>query len=124
MSTMDSFVWYKAIQWVPGTTSPVIKLSSGYQRPFAGDEAIQRVPGTPSPEVKRPRREANHSPLSSADVKNAWNYTFISPNVFMAWCLIKRRDTFTFTLPIKVLNILGQYSLSSNRLGQFLRLFK
>jgi hypothetical protein len=29
--------------------------------------------------VKRPRREADHSPLSSAEVKNLWNYTSTPP---------------------------------------------
>jgi hypothetical protein len=29
--------------------------------------------------VKRPGREADHSPPSSAEVKNAWSYTFTPP---------------------------------------------
>jgi hypothetical protein len=36
---------------------------------------IQWVPGTLSPGIKRPRREAYHSPPSSAEVNNAWRYT-------------------------------------------------
>jgi hypothetical protein len=40
---------------------------------------IQWVPGTLSLGVKRPRREADHSPPSSAKVKNAWSYTSITP---------------------------------------------
>jgi hypothetical protein len=47
--------------------------------------------------VKRPGREADHSPPSSAEVKNAWSYTSIPQYVFMAWCLVKHRDVFTFT---------------------------
>jgi hypothetical protein len=39
------------------------------QPPFLG------VPGILSPGVKRLRREADHSPPSSAEVKNAWRYT-------------------------------------------------
>jgi hypothetical protein len=35
----------------------------------------QRVTGALSLGVKRPGREADHSPPSSADVKNAWRYT-------------------------------------------------
>jgi hypothetical protein len=31
--------------------------------------------GIISPGVKQPDREANHSPPSSADVKNTWSYT-------------------------------------------------
>jgi hypothetical protein len=37
---------------------------------------MQWVPGALSLGVKRPGREADHSPPSSAEVKNAWNYTF------------------------------------------------
>jgi len=32
-----------------------------------------------SPEVKRPGREADHSPTFSADVMNAWSYTSVTP---------------------------------------------
>jgi hypothetical protein len=44
---------------------------------------IQWVTGTLSPEVKRPGREANHSPPTSAEVKNMWIYTFTPAYVFM-----------------------------------------
>jgi hypothetical protein len=47
--------------------------------------------------VKRPERKADHSPPSSAEVKNAWSYTSTPQYVFMAWCLVKQRDNFTFT---------------------------
>jgi hypothetical protein len=40
-------------------------------------------------EAKRPGREADHSPSSSADVKNAWSYTPIPQYAFMAWCSLK-----------------------------------
>jgi hypothetical protein len=46
------------------------------------------VLGALSLEIKRPGREANHSPQCSAEVKY----------VFMAWCLVKQRDNFAFTL--------------------------
>jgi len=42
------------------------------------------------PGVKLLGHEANHSPPSSAEVKNAWNYTPTPPTVFMAWYLIKK----------------------------------
>jgi hypothetical protein len=45
--------------------------------------------------VKRPGGEADHSPPSSAEVKNAWSYTSIPQYVFMAWCLVKTGTTFT-----------------------------
>jgi hypothetical protein len=40
---------------------------------------IQWVPGILSLGVKRPGREADHSPPSSAEVKNAWSYTSAPP---------------------------------------------
>jgi hypothetical protein len=46
--------------------------------------------------VKRPGREADHSPPSSTEVKNAWSYTSSPQYVFMAWCLVKHMDRFTF----------------------------
>jgi len=46
--------------------------------------------------VNRPDREADHSPLSSAGIKNAWSYTSTPSYVFMAWCSIKHSDKFTF----------------------------
>jgi hypothetical protein len=36
---------------------------------------MQLVPGVLTLGVKRPGREADHSPPSSADVKNSWSYT-------------------------------------------------
>jgi hypothetical protein len=40
---------------------------------------IQWVPEDLSLGVKRPGREADHSPPSSAEVKNAWSYISTSP---------------------------------------------
>jgi len=48
--------------------------------------------GGSSPGVKRPKREADHSPSSSAEVRTAWSYTFTPSYVFTAWCLIKHRE--------------------------------
>jgi hypothetical protein len=45
---------------------------------------IQRVPPATSPGVKRPGREADHSPPTSAEVKKMWIYTSTPPYVFMA----------------------------------------
>jgi hypothetical protein len=58
---------------------------------------IEWVPGTLTPAVKRPGREADHLPPSSAEVKNAWSSTSTPQYVFMAWCLVKHWDKFTFT---------------------------
>jgi hypothetical protein len=55
------------------------------------------VPGDLSPEVQRPGREADHSPLTIAEVKKMWIYTSTPPYAFMTQCLIiKHRDNFTF----------------------------
>jgi hypothetical protein len=43
------------------------------------DYRTQWVSGDPSLEVKRSEREADHSPPSSADVKNAWSYACTPP---------------------------------------------
>jgi hypothetical protein len=40
---------------------------------------IKWVPGALSLEVKRPGREADHSPSSSAEIKNVWSYTSTLP---------------------------------------------
>jgi hypothetical protein len=40
---------------------------------------IRWVPGDLSLGVKRPGREADHSPASSTEVKNAWSYTSTPP---------------------------------------------
>jgi hypothetical protein len=49
-----------------------------------------------SPDVKWSGSEADHSPPSRTEVKNAWSYTSTLPYDFRAWCLVKHRDTFTF----------------------------
>jgi len=58
---------------------------------------IQWAPRAVSLKVKRPVCEADHSPPCATEVKNAWGYTFTPQYVLTAWCLVKNRDTFTFT---------------------------
>jgi hypothetical protein len=53
------------------------------------DSGVHRISnpmgtGALSPEVKRQKREADHSPLTSAEVKRTWIYTSTPPYVFMA----------------------------------------
>jgi hypothetical protein len=43
--------------------------------------------------------EADHSPPSRAEVKNAWSYTSIPPYVYMVWCLVKHQEQLYLTLP-------------------------
>jgi hypothetical protein len=45
---------------------------------------IQWVPGPLSPGVKRPGREVDHLPPTSAEVKKMWIYTPTPPYAFMA----------------------------------------
>jgi hypothetical protein len=87
---------------------------------------IQWVPESLSLGVKRPGREADHSPPSSAEVKNAWSYTSTPQHVFMAWCLVKHRD-FTLTVPITEASERGaclfmavQYPTRYNKVASFL----
>jgi len=54
--------------------------------------------------LKRSWHEADHFLPCSAKVKNVWSYTSNSLYVFMAWCLIKHRESFTFN-DIHVANI-------------------
>jgi hypothetical protein len=77
-------------------------LFSIASRPALGltEPPIQWIQGYPSPAVKRPGREADHSPLSSAEVKNAWTCTSTPQYVFTVWCLVKHRDNFTFIIPL------------------------
>jgi hypothetical protein len=46
--------------------------------------------GNLSPGVKWLECEADHSPPTSAKVKNAWSYTSIPQYIFMVDCLIKQ----------------------------------
>jgi hypothetical protein len=57
---------------------------------------IQWISGVLSLGVKQPGHKADHSPPSSAQVKNVWSYTSTPQYVLMAWSFVKHRD---FTLP-------------------------
>jgi hypothetical protein len=59
---------------------------------------IQWVLGALLLGLKRPSREADHSPPSSAEMKNAWNYTSTPQYALKASCSVKKkhRDNFTF----------------------------
>jgi hypothetical protein len=53
-----------------------------------GADPIQWVPGAFSLQVKRPGREADHSPPSSAEVKEYVELYLYSQYAFMAWCSV------------------------------------
>jgi hypothetical protein len=61
-------------------------LFSTSSRPVLGpiQPPIQWVPGAISRGIKRPGREADHSPPTSAKVKKMWIYTSPPPYAFMA----------------------------------------
>jgi hypothetical protein len=41
-------------------------------------------------------READHTPPSSAQVKNMWSHTSILQYTFMAWCSVKARGHLSY----------------------------
>jgi hypothetical protein len=108
-------IWYEVLfelnlnDWVTGWTIGILGFESQQglgNFPFTTvsrtalgptQPPIQWVPGALSLGVKRPGRRADHSPPSIAEVKNACSYTSTPQYVFMAWCLVKHRDNFTFT---------------------------
>jgi hypothetical protein len=102
VGTYFNFIW--AMSWMFGVLEFDSRRELGSflfiiaSRPALGptQPPIQWVPGALSLGVKRPGREADHSPPSSAEVKNAWSYTSTPQYVFMAWCLVKHRDNFIF----------------------------
>jgi hypothetical protein len=61
---------------------------------------VQWVPSDLSLRVKRPGREADHSP-SSVEVKNVWSYTSTPPCVLLLWNLVKHRGNFALPLPFR-----------------------
>jgi hypothetical protein len=75
-----------------------ISLFTTASRPALGptQPPIQCVPRTLSLRIKRLGRDADHKPTASAEVKNVLSYTSTPQYAFMAWCLIKHRDNFTF----------------------------
>jgi len=58
---------------------------------------IKWVTGALSPAVRQPGRGADHSPPSSAEVKNLRSFISTLPHILMEWCLVKHRANFTFT---------------------------
>jgi hypothetical protein len=76
----DCFLFATVYRSVLGPTQSLIKL----------------VPGALSPGVKRPMCEADHSPPSSAEVKNAGRPTSTPPHVLMALSYLSIGKTLTF----------------------------
>jgi len=91
------FLFATASRPAPGPTQPP---GNGYR------EFLPR-------QVKRPGREADLSPPSSAEVDNKWNYNSTSQYVFIAWCLVKYVDNFLPPLRLTFLPSLLLTSLPS-----------
>jgi hypothetical protein len=77
------------------------RVQTGFRAHPASDGYRGLFPGG----VKRTGREADHSPPSTAEIKNAWSYTSTRPYL-MAWSLVKQRDRFTLKLPSLFLSVL------------------
>jgi hypothetical protein len=61
--------------------SQIVQTGSGFHQ-----TSYPMVPGALSPGVKRPGREADHSPPTSAEVKKMWMYSSTLPYAFMVYC--------------------------------------
>jgi hypothetical protein len=63
---------------------------------------IEWVTGVLSPEVKGPGREADHSPVTSANIKETWICTSTHPFAYMVYCsLLSTWTIFFFFLHCK-----------------------
>jgi len=66
------------------TGRPRFYFRQGRETDFFLPYRVQTVSGTqPAPSLKGMGREANHTPPSSTEFKNAWNYTSATSYVFM-----------------------------------------
>jgi hypothetical protein len=79
-----------------------IFLFASASRPALGptQPPIQWISGALSLVIKRPGREADHSPPSSAEVKNAWGYTSTPPIRLHGMVLSQKSTGTTLLLPL------------------------
>jgi hypothetical protein len=87
---------------------------------------IQWVTGTLSLGVKRPGREDDHSPPSSAEVKEWMELYLHSQYAFMAWCSVKKKSTET-TLPFTLMGRwykLAHLCYSPNDIKEFDQIYR
>jgi hypothetical protein len=69
--------WLRAGRSSPGSVKNYLFSTLSTPALRSTQPPIQQVPGALSPGVKRPGREANHSPPDSTEVKKMWIYTSI-----------------------------------------------
>jgi hypothetical protein len=92
--------WITVVQFPGGAGTFLVYATTS--RPALGPSQPpnQGVPGVLSTAVKQPEHKADHSPLSSAEVRKCGDTPPLS-HVFMSQYLVKHRDNFTFILPPK-----------------------
>jgi hypothetical protein len=96
VSRDSSVVQRWATGWMIGGSSPgrgwEFFLFTTVSRPALGSTQppIQWVLGALSLGVKLPGRETDHSPPSSAQIKNGWSYTSPPQCASMVWCSVKK----------------------------------
>jgi hypothetical protein len=80
--TFNQLAWQSPKSWAGTVKNFLLSTSS---RPVLGftQVPIQCVPRALSQGVRRPGREADHSPPASAEVKKMWIYTTTPPYAFM-----------------------------------------
>jgi hypothetical protein len=88
--------WTIGIQIPAGAAMSFLFIFATASRPAVGptQPPSEWVKGAFCPGVKQAGRDADHSPPSSPEVRNARSYTSTSQYVFMAF---KYRDNFIFT---------------------------
>jgi hypothetical protein len=80
---------------IPGRTRDLFLFATTSRLTLGPSQPpIQWVPGAIYPGLKQVVKLITLS--SSAEVKNVWGYTSTPPYI-MVWCLVKHRDSFTFT---------------------------
>jgi hypothetical protein len=70
--------------WVPGASRIFSLSTSSIPALGSTQPPIQRMPGALSAGVRRPEREVDHSPETSAEIKKMWLYTSTPPYTCMA----------------------------------------
>jgi hypothetical protein len=108
--------WTIGVLWFDSRRGLRIFLFTTASRTALGptQPPIQWVPGALSLGVKRSGHEADHSPLFSAEVKNARSYTSTPLYIFMALCLVKHTQGqlylyLYFTLPLPLGTVISMF---------------
>jgi hypothetical protein len=95
------------VKWLLQTGWPGFNSQQGHRylfatvsRPILGptQPPVQGVLGALFLGVKLLGHEVYCSLPSSTKIKNVWCHTSTPPYIYMAWCIIKHKENFTFTL--------------------------